>query len=155
MSTLTKDQLLAPAELKREEREIPGLGPVLMREMSVNERLENPKRRKTIAKEMGEGAEEGDVDFVASLHMVARVLCAEGGTPMFADTEIPRAVEALKQRSQATVTALQKAFLEVNGMGEGALEEALGNSEEIPSDASSSPSPGISDTTRPRALQTA
>lgn len=152
MSLLTKDQFLQAPEPKREEVEVYGLGRTLMREMMVNERQGWQRRHRA---RKGKGGEDVDADLDLSLAMIAASLCVDGGGPMFAENEIAGAVEALKAKSQRTVEELQKHFLKINGMDPEALKEEVGNSGEIPSDGSSTSSPGISDTRPPRALQSA
>lgn len=138
---MNKEQFLGHSDLKRMEVEIDGLGAITMRELSVGESID--ARRKHAA--LLDGVPEGERDTVLSLALIATSLC-NGVGPMFAEPEIADATKSLLARSQRTIMRLQSAFVRLNGLGEGALETAVGNSTEIPSERSSSGSPVISDT---------
>jgi hypothetical protein len=139
---LTREQFLEDSDLQRKPVDVPGLGTVVLREMSVGERLDF--RKKWLAQTNGAGDDERDT--VLSLALVAASLCAPDGSPMFAEDEIHEAVAVLKRKSQRTVETLQRAFIGINGLTDEEVEAAVGKSTEIPSATSSSGSPGISDT---------
>lgn len=132
---LTKEEFTAKDGLKRQAFEIDGLGTVNMRELSVAERVA-----------LSEAAAD-DEDL--AVRMVATSLCGPDGESMFPRDELDDAIEVIQRKALRTIKALQKAFLEVCGMDQAAIEEAVGNSIEIPSEPSSSDSLGISDTPQP------
>lgn len=132
---LTREEFEKQDGLKRREFEIPGIGPVLMRELSVAERV-------------AEGAGSNDDD-TAAMRMIAMSLCQPDGSPMFGADEIDRGVIALTSKSLDALQELQKAFLAVCGMDEAAAIEAVGNSTGTRNDASSSGSAETSDTPAP------
>lgn len=142
---LSKEQFLTESGLRREVVEVEGLGEVKMRELSVGERMEWEKKH--------EATEGEDRDVVTSLALVAVSLCNDDGSPMFSEDEIHQAVEALKAKPERVVEQLQRAFLRISGLTDEAVEQAVGNSIEIPSEPPSTDSPGISDTQPSNALQ--
>jgi hypothetical protein len=135
---LTREEFLKGSDLKREEVEIPGGGKVLMRELTVGERLDCRKRWLS---RNGDGDDE-----TLSIAFVAVSICEPAGEPMFRADEIDLAVDLIKKKSLRTVEALQGAFVRMNGLTDEAVSEAVKNSTEIPSASSSSGSPVISDT---------
>lgn len=137
---LNREQFLKDTDLQREAVAVEGLGEVLMRELSVGERLDLDR---LFPEDMA------DRDTAVSLGYVALSLCEPDGSQMFARDEILPAVELLKTKAQRTIEQLQKAFLRMNGLTEEAIKEAVGNSTEIPSGGGSSASPEISDTQLP------
>jgi hypothetical protein len=139
---LTREQFLAESDLQRKPVDVPGFGTVVLREMSVGERLDF--RRKWLAQTNGAGGGD-ERDTVLSLALVAASLCVPDGSPMFADDEIHEAVAVLRRKSQRTVETLQRAFIAINGLTDEEVEAAVGKSTEIPSATSSSGSPVISD----------
>ena len=141
---LSKEQFLKDADLRRAPVELEGVGTIVMRELSVGERL--GWRRKWLARLADEATDSDERDTLLSLALVAVSLCVDDGSPMFGDDDIEGAVELLKSKSQRTVETLQKAFLSMNGLDDAAVEEAVGNSSEITSEPSSSGLPVISDT---------
>lgn len=141
---LTREQFLKDTDLKREAVEVDGLGEVLMRELSVGERLDVAR---LFPQDMV------DRDTATSLGYVALSLCEPDGSPMFSRDEVLAAVDHLKAKAQRTIEQLQTAFLRMNGLSDEAVSEAVGNSIEIPSGGGSSDSPGISDTQQPALSQ--
>lgn len=137
---LSKEQFLTHSDLKREEIEIDGLGTVTMRELSVGESIEAKRKHAGLLTDVP----EGERDTVLSLALIATSLM-NGAGPMFAEAEIEGATTALLAKSQRMVMRLQTAFVRLNGL---ALEQAVGNSTEIPTESSSSGSLVISDTPR-------
>jgi hypothetical protein len=138
---LTREEFLQDSDLKREEVEIPGGGRVLMRELTVGERLDCRKRWLS---------RNGDSDDeTLSIAFVAVSICEPAGGPMFGEDEIDLAVEMIKKKSIRTVEAMQEAFVRMNSLTDAAVEQAVKNSTEIPSASSSSGSPVISDTPQP------
>jgi len=137
---LSREEFLQDTDHRRETAHIDGLGTVLMRELSVGERLDLRKRCATM------DVDEDERELVTSLAYVAVSLCTDGGAPMFGLDGLGDGIEALRGKSERTVMALQEVFLRVCGMDTEAVERAVGNSMEIPSDSSCSDSLGISDT---------
>ena len=148
---LSKQEFLKDSDLRREGVVVEDLGPVLMRELSVGERMDW-RRKYTMQLDDAE-VDDDERDTLLSLALVAVSLCEPNGSPMFGDDEIEEAVELLKGKSQRTVDTLQQAFLRISGLTDEAVEHAVGNSIEIPSEPSSSDSPGISDTPQPEQSQ--
>lgn len=64
----------------------------------------------------------------ARVRLVALCVVDEQGQRLFSDQDI----EALEGRSAAAIDRIFTAALKLNGMAEGAIEEALGNSESAP-----------------------
>lgn len=127
---LDKAGLLGQKTLRRKLVAL-GEGAVWMREFAVAERA----RLKDKYKAADDSAEAG---LRSSLAILAVALETDDGAPMFTDAEIPGAVEALGEGSSDRVGRLIEAMQELNGLGEGALKEALGKSEPTPSGPSSS-----------------
>lgn len=129
---ISKEEFVEATGLRNGTFDIPGIGQVNMRELSVADRLAVSER------------EMSDVEM--SIVMVVMSLCGPDMKPMFGPDEIEAGVAVVKGKSKETVEALQLAFLSVSGLDDKALEEAVGNSIEIASEDSSSASPAISAT---------
>lgn len=127
---LDKAALLARKDLRRSLVDI-GDGQVWMREFSVSERQQLSAKYKAADPDPA-------VAMHGSLSMVVVSLQNEDGTPMFAEAEVESGVKVLEAGSERTVAKLLAAMASLNGLGEGALKEALGKSEPTPSDPSSS-----------------
>lgn len=138
---ITREEFESDEDLRRMEVETPS-GTVLLRELSVGENLDMVRKYKHLA----DGVEGEERDFIMSLVVIAVGICGPDGTSMFGADEIEVAVAALKRKPQRTVEALQVAFVELNGTSEDQVLLDVGNSIEIPTESSSSDSPGISDT---------
>lgn len=148
MGFLGKDDLLKKASLKRATVKVGDGDEVVMRELSVADRL-------TAGKFFGE-VKEGDTvgQTKAMLAQVAMSLCNEDGTQMCAgEEEVAIVAQALMDRSSRLVQDLINECLTLNGFGKEAIKEALGNSGEITTGNSSSGSPVISDTPAPAPSQ--
>lgn len=141
MAFIGKGALLKPSDLKRETVTIGPLGgEVVMRELTVAERLA-AKKRLTAA-----DLEDGEQSTRAVLGLVVFCLCNEDGTAMFPESEWKEAVDGLLQQSNPAVEELMSECLRIQGMGRDAVKVAVGNSEASPSGSSSSGSPETSDT---------
>lgn len=138
---LSREEFLKDTDLKRVEVEVDG-GTVVMREMSVGERVSARRRHASLV----EGLPSDEAEFTLSLALIAESICDSDGSPMFDAGTIPAAAEAIGRKSQATFEALQEAFARLNGVDDAEIEAAVGNSTEIPSASSSTGSPVISDT---------
>lgn len=82
------------------------------------------------------------------LLVTALTLCEEDGSRMWAADSDEEAIDGILHHDQEVVEELIEHALEVNRMGKHAtagLKEAVGNSDEIPTDSSSTSSPGISE----------
>lgn len=141
---ISREDFLTDSDLTRREVEVEGLGTVLMRELTVGERLD--WRKRLPAKLASDDVGEDELDHLLSLALVAVSLCVPGGGPMFEDGEVPEAVDLMKRKSQRTIETLQRAFLDLNGVTDEQVEQAVGNSTEITRASSSTGSPVISDT---------
>lgn len=145
MAFIDKRALLKPKALKRHEVAVGDGDHVLMRELTVAERLYARKRFQSIDQTDEEQSTRG------VLALVVSSLCNEdeGQTVMFPETEWDEAVDALVQLSNAEVENLMSECLRIQGMTPTAQQEAVKNSEASPSDSSSSGSPKTSDTSTP------
>jgi len=143
MAFIDKAALLRPPTLKRETVQVGPLGgEVVMRELTVGERLAARKRLD------GADMEDPEESTRAVLALVVSCLCNEDGTPMFPDEEWSEAVEGLMQQSNPAVEQLMAECLRIQGMGADSVKDAVKNSEASPSDSLSSGSPETSATLR-------
>lgn len=139
---LSREEFLKETDLRHETVEVEGLGQVRMRQMSMGEKLDAPKRFKDLLADVP--AEEHEV--VLALVLVAASLCNPDDSPMFTNGDMADGLRALRAKSSAAVGKIQEAFLRLNQMNVDAVEQAAGKSTPTPSEPSSSGSPGLSAT---------
>ena len=141
MAILSKEALLTPSDLKCETVKIGPLGgEVVMQELSVAERLRVLKEFRALDTEDEVAATRG------LIALVVASLRNDDLSVMFPPEEREEAVTGLMARSSAAVEQLVTECQRIQGMGAGALKEAVGNSEATRSDSSPSGSPEISAT---------
>ena len=123
-AALSRDALLDRLSARPvQEVEVPGVGPVLMREMSVRERQD------------WSAANSQDSDGIAiTIALVMATLCGEGGERCFTSDD----AEAFGDSSGPLLEALAKEASRINGIGADAQAAAEKNSATIPSGESSS-----------------
>lgn len=133
---LDKAALLGKDALKRHTVQIGPLGgEVVLRELSVSERLAAAKRFGAL--------DDGDAEaqIRAVLGLVACSLCNDDDSQMFeTDAEQEEMVAAFMGKSSAAVEELMNECMRINGLGDYGKEqtkETLGNSEGSPSASSS------------------
>lgn len=147
MAFIDKAALLSPPPLKRHRVTIESMGgEIVLRELTVGERLERKKLFKP---------EESDERalFLSVLCMVTSSLCNEDDSEMFEQSEWQQAAEAIMARSNAEAQELVEAWQKIQGLED--EEEAVKNSDASPSDSSSSGSPETSDSPQPVLLESA
>ena len=138
--SMDKAALFASLDLKSEAVEIAPGDFVRMQELSVAER----ERVRGSIQGLNEDAPE--FAFRVLLGLVVASLRNDDGAVMFPPEEWAEATDALMTNaSAAPVGRMVDACQRINGMGEDALKEAVGNSDASPSDASCSGSPETSD----------
>ena len=144
MPALDRAALLAPSNQKRVRKPLGPLGAeVVFRKLSVGQMLACSKRFAGLAEGDAEGA------YRAALGQVVMSLCNDDDSPMFAADELDATVDGLMGQDSDVVEALITACAEVQGKAKDNVKASLGNSDEIPSESSSSGSAGISDTQAP------
>lgn len=141
MAILDRAALLTPSDLKCETVKIGPLGgEVVMQELSVVERLRVLKEFRALDTEDEVAATRG------LIALVVASLRNEDHSVMFPPEEREEAVDGLMARSSAAVEQLVTECQRIQGMGQGALKEAVKNSEATRSDSSPSGSPETSAT---------
>lgn len=126
---LSRDALLARLrERPIVEKDVPGLGVVMMREMSVGEREALTKRAfGSDGKITISGADWG-------LQVVAGSLCDESGARILTADDLGE----MRDASQVKLEPLLKEANQLNGLAANSVEEAEKNSESDPAAGSSS-----------------
>ncbi len=127
MSILSKEKLLEEADFRYETFEIGPLGgEVMMREFSVQQRLDIYRRFQAASKE-----DDEEASMRALVGLVVFSLCNDDRTQMFPTIdEQNEAVDALlKRKTNASIEQLIKTGREFHGLDAAAVEQAVGNSE--------------------------
>jgi hypothetical protein len=138
--SMDRAALMSALDLKSEAVEIAPGDFVTMAELSVAER----ERVRGSIKGLDEDAPE--FAFRVLLALVVASLRSDDGSVMFPPEEWTEATDALlTNASAAPVGRMVDACQRIQGLGEDALKEEVGNSEASPSDASCSGSPETSD----------
>lgn len=128
---LSRDALLKGQTLKRETVTV-GIGEVVMRQLSVAERLRCNRRFLGIEKDDVDGA------YRAAIAQVVTALCNDDGTPMFSADEIDGTVgELMESLPNAAAEELIAECSRIQGVKLDDVREAAGNSDATPSAASS------------------
>lgn len=118
---LSKAQFMEKPKFPRETVAIEGIGELVLRELSVKEKMEIEKlaeKRKDVT--------EDERAVYSNLALVASSVCEPDGEPMFSREELPVGVETIKGFGERAVKALIEAYKQVNGGGQ-TPKEALGN----------------------------
>ncbi|MGO4154341.1 hypothetical protein [Cupriavidus sp. YAF13] len=130
MTILTKDAILAAADITTEDVLVPEWGG------SVRVAVMSGRARDKFIALQGDGK-------AAYSEFQARVLVAavvdEAGQPMFTEAD----VEALRDKSQPVLDRLVAVSMRLNGLGSQAVEEAKKNSDAAPSSDSGTASPSL------------
>ncbi len=111
---LTRDQFLQQAQVATRTVDIPGLGEVRIRRLSIQAQSEWAAQ--TVADE-----KRGDLSMA---RLLVAALVDEAGEPVFG----PADVDLILKLDAKLITAAYKAVLEFNAMDAGALEQATKNS---------------------------
>ena len=138
---LTRDDILAADDLKIKIEDVPEWGgSVGVRMMSGFERdefeAEISKRSPGLDAEGKPLAGRIDMKGVKAL-LVSLTVVGDDGKPMFTTADIP----ALNGKAAAPIDRLFEVASKLNGIGDKAVKELMGNSKGAPSGAAGSPSP--------------
>ena len=139
---LDREALLNKDDLERKTVEI-GDDEVNLRELSAGEYIAAMER-------FGEGDGDTGENIRASMGMVVIMLCGQDDSPLFPDDAEHEEIDAalVDKMPTRTITLLINSATEILGLEKDQVKKDVGNSEEIPSDSSSSDSPRISDSQR-------
>lgn len=118
---LSKAQFMEKPQFPRSTHKIDGMGELVLRELSVKEKMDIEKWAEPIK---GQSKDEAGVFSVMAL--VAASICEPDGEPMFTRDELPTGVETVKGYGERAVKLLIDAYKQVNGGAE-EPKEALGN----------------------------
>lgn len=118
MAILTKDQILAAQDLKRETVSVPEWGgEVIVQELTGDQ-------RDAYQASLYGGKPGGELDLKRfQVKLLAFCLVDEGGNPLFSEADI----DGLAKKGAKTITKLFNVAQKLNGLAEDSVEQAEGN----------------------------
>jgi hypothetical protein len=122
----TKEEILNASDLQTHDGVVPDSwgGFVRIRELTAHDRAEYFKAMKKAVDDKGQIKDHSVIPHLEAL-MVLKSVITEAGEQMFSDNDL----DALKGKNGAVLKKIAEEALELNGMTDGALEQAEGNFE--------------------------